>query len=38
MSTALHLTFKEIWRNSGRFLLFSLVIALITVLISSLPP
>ncbi|MDY0019358.1 MAG: ABC transporter permease [Anaerolineae bacterium] len=33
MSTALHLTFKEIWRNRGRFLLFSLVIALITVLI-----
>jgi len=33
ISTALHLTFKEIWRNRGRFFLFSLVIALITVLI-----
>jgi putative ABC transport system permease protein len=33
MSTATHLAFKEIWRNRGRFLLFSLVIALITLLI-----
>lgn len=33
MSTAIYLTFKEIWRNRGRFLLFSLVIALITVLV-----
>lgn len=33
MSTAIHLAFKEIWRNRGRFLLFSLVVALITVLI-----
>ena len=28
-----YLSFKEIWRNRGRFLLFSLVIALITVLV-----
>ncbi len=27
MSTAFHLAFKEAWRNRGRFLLFSLVIA-----------
>ncbi len=33
MQTATHLAFKEIWRNRGRFLLFSLVIALITLLI-----
>jgi putative ABC transport system permease protein len=33
VSTASHLAFREIWRNRGRFLLFSLVIALITVLI-----
>ncbi|MFB0534279.1 MAG: ABC transporter permease [Anaerolineae bacterium] len=33
MSTAVHLAFKEIWRNRGRFLLFSLVVALITVLV-----
>jgi putative ABC transport system permease protein len=33
MSTAIHLAFKEIWRNRGRFLLFSLVVALITLLI-----
>jgi len=33
MATAIHLSFKEIWRNLGRFLLFSLVIALITLLI-----
>lgn len=31
--TAFYLTFKEIWRNRGRFLLFSLVIALITILV-----
>jgi putative ABC transport system permease protein len=30
---ALFLSFKEIWRNKGRFLLFSLVIALITTLV-----
>ena len=29
----LHLAFKEIWRSRGRFLLVSLVIALITVLV-----
>ena len=33
MNTSFYLTFKEIWRNRGRFLLFSLVIALITVLV-----
>lgn len=33
MSTAFHLAFREIWRHRGRFLLFSLVIALITVLV-----
>ena len=33
MSTAIHLTFKEIWRNRARYLLFSSVVALITVLI-----
>ena len=33
MSTPIHLAFKEIWRNRGRFLLFSLVVALITVLV-----
>jgi len=33
MATAIHLALKEIWRNKGRFLLFSLVIALIAVLI-----
>ena len=33
MFTAIHLAVKEIWRNRGRFLLFSLVVALITVLI-----
>jgi putative ABC transport system permease protein len=31
--TAVHLALKEIWRNRGRFLLFSLVVALITVLV-----
>lgn len=30
---ALYLSFKEVWRNRGRFVLFSLVIALITVLV-----
>ncbi|HMD88763.1 MAG TPA: ABC transporter permease [Anaerolineaceae bacterium] len=30
---AFYLSFKEIWRNRGRFLLFSLVIALITILV-----
>ncbi len=29
----LYLGFKEIWRNKGRFFLFSLVIALITILV-----
>ena len=33
MSTALYLALKETWRNRGRFFLFSLVIALITLLI-----
>jgi putative ABC transport system permease protein len=33
MSTAVHLAVKEIWRNRGRFLLFSLVVALITLLV-----
>jgi putative ABC transport system permease protein len=33
MPTSVHLALKEIWRNRGRFLLFSLVIALITLLI-----
>jgi putative ABC transport system permease protein len=33
MSTAIHLALREIWRNRARFLLFSLVVALITVLI-----
>lgn len=33
MITPFYLTLKEIWRNRGRFLLFSLVIALITVLV-----
>src|SRR3989304_4346970 len=30
---ALYLALKEVWRNRGRFLLFSLVIALITTLV-----
>jgi putative ABC transport system permease protein len=30
---AFFLAFKEVWRNRGRFLLFSLVIALITILV-----
>ena len=33
MFTSIHLAIKEVWRNRGRFLLFSLVVALITVLI-----
>ena len=33
MTTPFYLTLKEIWRNRGRFFLFSLVIALITVLV-----
>ena len=33
MLTSLHLATKEIWRNKGRFLLISLVIALITTLV-----
>ena len=30
---AFYLAFKEVWRNRGRFFLFSLVIALITTLV-----
>jgi hypothetical protein len=30
---ALYLTLKEIWRNKSRYLTFSLVIALITILV-----
>ncbi len=33
MSNGIHLAWLEIWRNRGRFLLFSLVIALLTLLI-----
>lgn len=33
MSIPVYLSLKEIWRNRGRFLLFSLVIALITLLV-----
>jgi putative ABC transport system permease protein len=33
MSTAIHLAFSEVWRNRGRFLLFSLVVAMITLLV-----
>jgi putative ABC transport system permease protein len=33
MGTAIHLAFKELWRNKGRFVLFSLVVALITILV-----
>jgi len=33
VSTAFHLALKETWRNRGRFLLFSLVVTLITVLV-----
>ena len=32
-SVALYLAFKELWRNRGRFLLVSMVIALITLLV-----
>jgi putative ABC transport system permease protein len=31
--TAVHLALSEVWRNRGRFLLFSLVVALITILV-----
>jgi putative ABC transport system permease protein len=33
MKMAIYLSFKEVWRNKGRFLLFSMVIALITTLV-----
>jgi len=33
MGLAIYLAFKEVWRNRGRFFLFSLVIALITTLV-----
>lgn len=33
MFTAIYLALKEVWRNRARFLLFSLVVALITILI-----
>jgi putative ABC transport system permease protein len=33
MSNGVHLAWREVWRNRARFLLFSLVIALITLLI-----
>ena len=33
MLTAIHLSLREIWRNLGRFFLFSLVVALITILV-----
>ena len=33
MFTAIYLALKELWRNQARFLLFSLVVALITLLI-----
>jgi putative ABC transport system permease protein len=33
MNVPIYLSLKEIWRNRGRFLLFSLVIALITLLV-----
>ena len=33
LSLAFYLAFKEIWRNKGRFLLISMVIALITLLV-----
>src|SRR5512143_2422355 len=33
MQLAFYLSFKEIWRNRGRFFLVSLVIALITLLV-----
>ena len=31
--TAVHLALSEVWRNKGRFLLFSMVVALITILV-----
>jgi putative ABC transport system permease protein len=31
--TAVHLALSEVWRNRGRFLLFSMVVALITILV-----
>jgi putative ABC transport system permease protein len=33
MTTAIHLALSEMWRNRGRFLLFSLVVAMITLLV-----
>lgn len=33
MGLAIYLAFKEVWRNRGRYILFSLVIALITTLV-----
>ncbi len=33
ISVSIHLATRELWRNRGRFLLFSMVIALITVLV-----
>jgi putative ABC transport system permease protein len=33
MSTGIYLSLREMWRHRGRFMLFSLVIALITVLV-----
>ena len=33
ISVSLHLATRELWRNRGRFMLFSMVIALITVLV-----
>ena len=33
MKIPIYLSFKEMWRNRGRYLLFSLVIALITLLV-----
>jgi putative ABC transport system permease protein len=33
MKLAIYLSFKEVWRNKGRFFLFSMVIALITTLV-----
>ena len=33
MSTAFHLALKEVWRSRARFLLFGLVVALITLLV-----
>lgn len=33
MKLSIYLSFKEVWRNKGRFFLFSMVIALITTLV-----